>query len=177
LRQVGFPGETEDDFQQLVDFVEQQRIDHVGIFQFSPEPMSDAARAQEQVSAATKSRRYKLLTGKQRAIAREKVKQFVGKKLTVVVDAVTPAAESEGGETRQTLVCRHRGQAPDVDGVVLVQVDAPSQPEPPADPTVTPNPKSSKRQPSWIGKRIEVEITGYDVNLNLLAQLAAEEAS
>ncbi len=58
---VGFPGETEQDFQGLLDFIREVRFDHVGAFPFSPQPGTEAARLPDQVPERVKRRRYREL--------------------------------------------------------------------------------------------------------------------
>lgn len=110
---VGFPGETEEDFQALLKFVECMELDHVGVFAFSPEIGSRAAGMELQVDDQTKARRRDTLLELQRDISRKKLKRVVGKDLPVLIEGLHP-------ETDLLLSGRLATQAPEVDGSVLV---------------------------------------------------------
>lgn len=110
---VGFPGETEGDFQELLKFLEQARLDHVGIFRYSREENSAAYHYQDQVDEKTKRRRYNEAMALQRQISYELNRGLVGREVQVLMEY--PSQESD-----LVMVGRHRGQAPDVDGVVYV---------------------------------------------------------
>jgi len=110
---VGFPGENEEHFQELLEFVEQQRFDAVGAFVFSPEPGTPAARMSDQVPEDEKHQRLEQLMLAQQRIAFEKAAQFVGRRFEVLVDG--PA------DRLGTYLARHAQQAPEVDSVTLVR--------------------------------------------------------
>lgn len=110
---VGFPGETESDFAELVDFVRAQRFDHVGVFPFCREDGTAAAELDEQVPTEVAEERRDVLLAVQRAISAERLAGWVGREADVLVEGVS--AESE-------LLLRGRTawQAPDVDGQVYL---------------------------------------------------------
>jgi len=112
---VGYPGETDAHFAELLEFLEEVRFDHVGVFVYSAEPGTRAARLPEQVPAkVARSRWERLMQAAERlAIAAGRVR--LGQTLTVLVD---------GRDESGRLVARHAGQAPDVDGVVLLEAGA-----------------------------------------------------
>ena len=110
---VGFPGETEEDFRQLMAFVEEQRFDRVGCFQYSPEDNTPAGSFDGQVDEETKQRRHDELMALQMEISREKHRAFIGRTIPVVVEGVSE-------ETELLLQGRMAQQAPDIDGVVLI---------------------------------------------------------
>lgn len=110
---VGFPGETEEDFQQLLEFLELMRLNHVGIFKYSREEGSAAYDYPGQVDEETKERRYVQAMELQQRISHELNQSYVGQELDVLLEY--PAEESD-----LVLVGRHRGQAAEVDGVVYV---------------------------------------------------------
>lgn len=110
---VGFPGETEEDFQELKRFLGEMRLNHVGIFQYSREENTPAYNLQPQIPPETKIRRYHELMALQRQISWELNRALVGKGLEVLIDGVSQ-------ESDLVLVGRHAGQAPDVDGVVYL---------------------------------------------------------
>jgi ribosomal protein S12 methylthiotransferase len=105
---VGFPGETEAEFQELLDFVRDFRFDAVGVFEFSPEPGTSAAEMPDQVPAEAVARRAEELMGAQREIVLSANAARVGGEIEVLVDGV----DEEG-----CCFGRHAGQAPDVDSV------------------------------------------------------------
>lgn len=110
---VGFPGETEEDFGELVRFLQMMRLDHVGIFQYSREEDSAAYDYPDQINPAIKELRYQEAMSLQRQISAERNQKLVGQQLQVLLDY--PSKESD-----LVMIGRHRGQAPDVDGVVYV---------------------------------------------------------
>ena len=110
---VGFPGETETDFHELLAFLQEVHLDHVGIFKYSREENSPAYDYQDQVDDETKERRFGQAMSLQQEISYALNAELVGKKLEVLMDS--PSEESE-----LVMVGRHSGQAPDVDGVVYV---------------------------------------------------------
>lgn len=110
---VGFPGETEQDFAQLLSFLREQRLNHVGIFQYSREENSAAYDLPDQVPQRLKAERYGKAMNLQRRISHELNAQLVGEHLPVLVERCSE-------ESDLVLIGRHRGQAPDVDGVVYL---------------------------------------------------------
>jgi ribosomal protein S12 methylthiotransferase len=110
---VGFPGETESDFLDLVRFVEQVEFDHVGVFAFSPEPGSKAAKLPGQAPVEIKEERQRTIMELQRNISQRRLKRLVGKTLPVLVEGPHP-------ETELLLVGRLPTQAPEVDGTVII---------------------------------------------------------
>jgi ribosomal protein S12 methylthiotransferase len=110
---VGHPGETEAEFQELVDFVTWAEFDRVGVFRYSDEPEAHAFTFDEKVSRGDSYNRARKLMGLQRKISERKNRQLRGKQLEVLVEG--PSEESE-----LVMVGRHRGQAPDIDGVVYL---------------------------------------------------------
>lgn len=110
---VGFPGETESDFEELAQFVERMEFDHLGAFAFSPEAGSRAARLMGQVPEETRKERRHVLMELQKAISRKKLEQYVGSVLPVLVEGFHP-------ETEMLLSGRLPRQAPEVDGTVII---------------------------------------------------------
>ncbi len=114
---VGFPGETDADFDELCDFVETERFDRVGVFTYFPEDGTPAATLPGQVDDGVKLARQKELMKRQAAISRSKHRKLVGTEEVVLVDG--PSKESP-----LVLIGRLRSQAPDVDGHVwLTETD------------------------------------------------------
>lgn len=103
---VGFPGETEAHFQDLVEFAHQAQFDWGGVFRYSPEEGSTAAEMPGRVSNRVSKARYHQLMGVQQAISAERQRRWIGRQVEVLVETVR-------GEQA---VGRTQGQAPDVDG-------------------------------------------------------------
>jgi ribosomal protein S12 methylthiotransferase len=113
---VGYPGETEEEFQGLLDFVAALEFDKVGAFRFSPEPGTPAATLPDQVPDEVKEERYARLMELQQPISLRKNQAQVGKQLQVLV-------EGEGeieGSGEPLLLGRSYRDAPEVDGLVLI---------------------------------------------------------
>jgi len=110
---VGFPGETEEQFQELCDFVEEMRFERVGVFQFSREEGTASFDLDGQLSQRVKAQRQRKLLGIQRKISRAHQQALIGRTLDVLVDGVSD-------ETDLLLEGRWMGQAPEIDGKVYV---------------------------------------------------------
>lgn len=103
---VGFPGETEKQFESLLEFIERTRFERLGIFTYSQEGGSRAAKMSNQLSAATKNARYRRAMQLQQKIASELAKSMIGKQVRALVE--------------QPLVARTARDAPEVDTRVLL---------------------------------------------------------
>jgi ribosomal protein S12 methylthiotransferase len=110
---VGFPGETEEDFRALCDFVREHRFERVGVFEFSREEGTASFDMAGQVHPRTKARRRSALMALQREISREHQSALVGRTLDVLVEGVSD-------ETDLLLEGRWSGQAPEIDGKVYI---------------------------------------------------------
>ena len=108
---VGFPGETEADFEMLLDFLREAELDRVGCFQYSPVKGAAANALPDRVPEEVKQERWDRFMQTQMTISAEKLKSKVGKTLEVIVD------EIEGGEA----ICRSHADAPEIDGNVFVK--------------------------------------------------------
>lgn len=108
---VGFPGETEEHFEALLDFISRVRFERLGIFTYSQEEGSRAAKMENQLPTKTKQARYKRAMKLQQRIAREISDAQVGKTIRVLVD--------------KPLVARTGADAPDVDTTVILSEPAP----------------------------------------------------
>jgi ribosomal protein S12 methylthiotransferase len=109
---VGYPGETEKHFQHLLDFVAEQRFDHVGVFTFSPEDGTPAATLPDPVPAEVADERKSRLMALQQPIAAERNAAWVGRIVDVLIEQENPST----GE----MLGRCSRFAPDVDGEVRV---------------------------------------------------------
>ena len=110
---VGFPGEEEGDFQELLHFIEEFAFDHLGVFRYSPEDGTPAALLPGKIAKKTIKKRYDLLLARQKEISWAHTREFVGRVEPVLITG--PSAESEW-----LLEGRTRFQAPEVDGVVYI---------------------------------------------------------
>lgn len=109
---VGFPGETEADFAELVAFVRDTGFDAVGAFRYSNEPGTPAYRMKGQLGEAVIEARYERLMLAQQELAFAAARKMIGRTLEVVID--------EGGDAGRDALARHAGQAPDVDPCCLL---------------------------------------------------------
>lgn len=113
---VGYPGETEEEFQGLLDFVEAIEFDKVGAFTFSPEPGTPSADLPDQVAEEVKQERYGRLMEAQQPISLRKNQAQVGRMLEILVEG---EGEIEGSGD-PLLLGRSYRDAPEIDGLVLV---------------------------------------------------------
>ena len=107
---VGFPGETEEDFQMLLDFIKEAQLDRVGCFKFSPVEGAAATDMAEQVPEDVKEQRFHRFMQLQQEISAARLQQKVGKTLAVIIDEIN----AEG------LIGRSMADAPEIDGVVYI---------------------------------------------------------
>ncbi len=108
---VGFPGETEEEFETLLEFIERVRFERLGIFKYSQEEGSRAAKMPDQVPARTKNARFRRAMLAQQRIARELAAARVGQELKMLVE--------------QPHIARTEADAPDVDATVVLAQPAP----------------------------------------------------
>jgi ribosomal protein S12 methylthiotransferase len=108
---VGFPGETEEEFASLLDFIRHTRFERLGIFKYSQEEGSRAAKMPGQVPVKIKNARYRMAMSIQREIAHETTRKKIGRELKLLVD--------------QPYVARSEADAPDVDARVILSKEAP----------------------------------------------------
>jgi ribosomal protein S12 methylthiotransferase len=112
---VGFPGETDADFDELLDFVDTCQFDHLGVFTYSDEEDSRAFALDGKVDPALASERQERLVALQQEISRERLSRFAGRPMRVLV---------EGRTAEGLLVGRTAHQAREVDGVTYVRASA-----------------------------------------------------
>jgi ribosomal protein S12 methylthiotransferase len=111
---VGYPGETEEEFQALVDFVREIRFDRVGAFQFSFEPGTTSEPLGDPVPAHVKQRRYEHLMELQQGISLQVNQSYVGKTLDVLIE----------GRDKGIAIGRSYRDAPEIDGMVFIEGNA-----------------------------------------------------
>ncbi len=115
---VGFPGETDADFGELLDFLEQAQLDRVGCFQYSPVDGAQANQLPNPVEETVKQERWERFMQLQQRISAAKLQAKVGREVDLIVDEVV----SEGA------VCRSKGDAPEIDGQVFLDGQTQLQP-------------------------------------------------
>ncbi len=142
---VGFPGETESMFEEMLDFVHKHPLDHVGVFKYSKEEGSHSATMPGHIDEETKQHRFERLTSALAQIAENRNKRWVGKTLEVVVEGYHP-------ETQLLMRGRFYGQCPEIDGQIII---------------------NDGRKVSAFGKCYQVKITeaaGYDLVGTVLSE-------
>ncbi|HLW80347.1 MAG TPA: 30S ribosomal protein S12 methylthiotransferase RimO, partial [Terriglobia bacterium] len=120
---VGFPGETDDDFKALTDFVAAAEFDHLGVFLYSNEETSASFGLENQVAARVAVGRQKRLLALQRRISRGKLRRRIGRRYPVLV-------EGRSEETNLLFRGRLESQAPEIDGRVLINDFEGPEPQP-----------------------------------------------
>jgi ribosomal protein S12 methylthiotransferase len=110
---VGFPGEGEEEFAELLEFVEQQKFDRVGCFKYSPQEGTAGGKMEDQISDEIKEERFHRLMSLQQKLSKKIHKRFIGQTVPVIIDGLSE-------ETELLLQGRTSQQAPGIDGVVLI---------------------------------------------------------
>ena len=110
---VGFPGETEQDFAELLDFVKSTKFDKLGVFKYSKEENTPAAKMPNQIHHKTKEARYRKIMSEQKEISKKKLEEQIGKKMQVLIENVS----FDG----KYLVGRTRNDVPEEDGIVYIK--------------------------------------------------------
>jgi ribosomal protein S12 methylthiotransferase len=113
---AGFPGETEEQFEELMEFVNRVRFDRLGVFPYSAEEGTPAEQMPEQVPEHVKAQRVDRIMTLQREIAFEKNNSLIGNVEKVIIDSVKPGEPAVG---------RTRGDCPEIDQEVFVSGDSP----------------------------------------------------
>ncbi len=108
---VGFPGETEEDFQMLLDFLSQAQLEKVGCFKYSPVDGASANQQAEQIAEEIKEERYQRFMLKQQEISLAKLQAKIGSQQTMIVDIVS----------RVQIVGRSKYDAPEIDGLIYIK--------------------------------------------------------
>lgn len=113
---TGYPTETEEDFNELYNFVKEMKIDRLGVFEFSKEKNTKAYGLKPQITAKVKKQRKKLLMELQQEVSKEINKKLTGKKTDCIVEAI---------QNNGTVIARSYKDAPEVDGLVYVNTKTP----------------------------------------------------
>ncbi len=131
---MGFPGEGKEEFDELLNFVESQKFDRLGVFTYSREEGTEAFKLKEHLSFKEKNQRLDKLMTLQQGIAFEKNKERVGEKVKVLIESKADGSNGMPGH----YIARSQKEAPEIDGVILV-----------------------KGKNLKIGEFVEVKITGW----------------
>ena len=110
---VGFPGETEQDFEDLLDFLDEAQLDRVGCFQYSPVDGAQANSLPNPVEEPVKQERWERFMEKQQQISRHRLAQKIGRRLEVIIDE----------KNEEGYLARSSADAPEIDGVVYVETE------------------------------------------------------
>ena len=110
---VGFPGETQEDFEELSEFIKTARFDKLGAFMYSKEDGTPAARLPEQINGNTKKSRYNKIMKEQQKISSEIMKNKIGQEYEVLVEDVSFDGKFLLGRTKQDV--------PEIDGLVFIE--------------------------------------------------------
>jgi ribosomal protein S12 methylthiotransferase len=149
---VGFPGETEEQFEEMVKFIQEHPLDNIGIFKYSKEEESPSAKMDGHLSEETKQARFEKLAAIQMQVVRKRNRTYVGKKLKVIVEGYHP-------DSPYLMWGRFYGQCPEIDGQVII---------------------NDGRKVDAFGKFYEVEITDvadYDLIGRVLGSAAIKKTS
>ncbi|HXA27444.1 MAG TPA: 30S ribosomal protein S12 methylthiotransferase RimO [Candidatus Angelobacter sp.] len=114
---VGFPGETEAEFQALLDFLPAAQLDWVTAFAYSEEPGTVAARMDGQLPLREREARRRAVYAAQAEVSRQRNRRLVGREITVLGEALNPTRDGE----RAVLFARSEREAPEIDGRVVVR--------------------------------------------------------
>lgn len=110
---VGFPGETEQDFEELYEFVQKTKFDKLGAFKYSKEEGTPAAKLPDQINGNTKNSRYNKIMKIQQQISNENLKKEIGKEYEVIIEDIS--------FDKKYLIGRTRKDVPDIDGIIYIK--------------------------------------------------------
>lgn len=133
---VGFPGESEDDFNELYEFIKRAKFEKLGAFKYSKEDGTPASRLKDQIHYKTKQKRWNSIMKKQEEISKAKLKSKIGKTYKCLIDGIT--------DDEEYIIARSYMDIPDEDGVIYIKI------------------KSNVEIGSFINCKI-VDVKGYDL--------------
>ena len=110
---VGFPGESEEDFRELYEFVDETKFDKLGVFKYSKEENTPASKMPNQIHHMTKESRYRKIMSKQKEISKTKLEKNIGKEMLVLIENMS----FDG----KYLVGRTQNDVPEEDGIVYIK--------------------------------------------------------
>jgi len=111
---VGFPGETQEEFNDLLEFVKDVRFDRLGVFEYSKEKDTQAYSMKPQILSKIKKQRKKIIMEEQAKISKEINESFIGKKIPVLIESIISNGQ---------IIARSYRDAPDIDGLVYIETD------------------------------------------------------
>ena len=111
---VGFPGEDEEDFKKLYDFIKETKFEKLGAFSYSKEEETPAATFKDQIHPMTKKSRYNKIMKLQNEISKEIEKNLIGKKVEILIEGIT--------SDEKYYVGRSYMDVPDIDGLAYIKV-------------------------------------------------------
>lgn len=114
---TGFPGETEEEFQEAMEFISESCFDRLGVFTYSQEEGTPAAKLPNQIDEEEKQRRQAELMSLQKEISEEISSQMIGRELVAIIEGRIPG---EGGEEGEVYSARTYRDAPDIDGFIFI---------------------------------------------------------
>jgi len=109
---VGFPGESEEDFEMLLDFVKEGKIDRAGCFEYEPVAGAKSLDIEGAIADELKAERFERLMQLAQSVSAEQLKTRIGRTIEVLIDEVD--------EQQEQIIARSKWDAPDVDGVVII---------------------------------------------------------
>ena len=112
---VGFPGETEEDFEKLCTFIKETKFDKLGVFTYSKEENTPASRLKDQIHWKTKQKRWNIIMQIQQEISHEKLKEKIGKTYIAQIESAVP--------TKGYIPARTYMDVPDMDGVLWIKTN------------------------------------------------------
>lgn len=112
---VGFPGETKEEFNELLEFVKTAKFDKLGVFKYSKEDGTPAARMEGQIHGNTKTSRYNKIMKEQQEISKENLEKKIGKTYEVLIEDISFDNKYYVGRTIENV--------PDIDGLVYIKND------------------------------------------------------
>lgn len=114
---TGFPGETEEEFQEMLHFIEESQFERLGVFTYSQEEGTPAALLPQQIAEKEKQRRQDQLMALQKEISEAASARLVGKELTAIIEGRIPGEEEDGYEVYSARTYR---DAPEIDGFIFI---------------------------------------------------------
>ena len=136
---VGFPGETKENFDELLNFVQKTQFDKLGVFMYSKEDGTPAAKLPKQIHGNTKKARYRKIMEEQQKISKNKLQDKIGSKCEVLIEQMS--------FDKKYLIGRTMQDVPDIDGLVYI----------------TNNEKSDKKVLNTIQKCEIIKVSNYDL--------------
>lgn len=138
---VGFPGETNEQFEELLEFIKEVKFDKLGVFMYSKEDGTPAARLPEQIHGNTKKSRYNKIMKAQQEISNKKLQEKLGKKYEVLIEDISFDGKYYIGRTKQDV--------PEIDGIIYIKN------------------KDTKKEKLLVNKFVTCEITSVNNNYDL----------